>query len=51
MDFLEVVGSRRSIRIFKPWAQVEKEKISTHSRGGPFDNLSGQPPAVASHCG
>ena len=27
MDFLEVVGSRRSIRIFKPWAQVEKEKI------------------------
>ena len=27
MDFLEVVGSRRSIRIFKPWEQVEKEKI------------------------
>ena len=27
MDFLEVVGSRRSIRIFKPWVQVEKEKI------------------------
>ena len=27
MDFLEVVGSRRSIRIFKPWQPVEKEKI------------------------
>ena len=27
MDFLEVVGSRRSIRIFKPWVQVEKEQI------------------------
>lgn len=27
MDFLEVCGLRRSIRFFKPWEKVEKEKI------------------------
>ena len=27
MDFLEVCGLRRSIRIFRPWEQVERAKI------------------------
>jgi len=27
MDFLEVVGLRRSIRIFKSWEQVDREKV------------------------
>jgi hypothetical protein len=27
MDFLKVCGLRRSIRIFRPWQQVEREKI------------------------
>jgi nitroreductase len=27
MDFLQVVGLRRSIRIFRPWQQVERHKI------------------------
>ncbi|HJY81953.1 MAG TPA: nitroreductase family protein [Candidatus Binatia bacterium] len=27
MDFLQVCGLRRSIRIFRPWQQVEREKI------------------------
>lgn len=27
MDFLEVCGLRRSIRIFKPWQKVERDKV------------------------
>ena len=27
MDFLEVVGTRRSIRWFRPWQQVEQDKL------------------------
>ena len=50
MDFLEVVGARRSIRIFKPWEQVEKEKIQRILEVVRLTTCPGQPPAVARHC-
>ena len=33
MEFKRVVGSRRSIRWFKPWKPVEREQDPGHSRG------------------